>query len=214
MATQKKTWVRWSDEEGWQYTPWSCLRPASEPKAEEEEVMSAAHLRNLQGTYSGVNAICTKCPGVISAGTKYGTVLGVNAANAHASANGDPNKEQISNPLSRAGKTCWVFLKRCKSVVLWFKSELSSRAVWEEEESDGHSGGATCRHGWHGRHLHLTSVAQLLPHPPLSVTAAERTLRLENNWPDIWAGVCQQAGGSHWDKVELWWSDDTRAELF
>ena len=33
-----------------------------------------------QGTYSGVNAICTKCSGVISAGTKYGKVLGVNAA--------------------------------------------------------------------------------------------------------------------------------------
>ena len=27
---------------GWQYTPWSCLRPASKPKAEEEEVTSAA----------------------------------------------------------------------------------------------------------------------------------------------------------------------------
>ena len=38
---------------GWQYTPWSCLRPASKPKAEEEEVKSAA----LSGTYSGVNAI-------------------------------------------------------------------------------------------------------------------------------------------------------------
>ena len=39
-----------------------------------------------QGTYSGVNAICTKCPAVISAGalsagTEYGKVLGVNAAN-------------------------------------------------------------------------------------------------------------------------------------
>ena len=80
MATQKKTWERWSDEEvsallaiysegfspqlrglpagdfDWQYKPWSCLRPASKLKAEEEEeeeVMSVAP----SGTYSGVNAI-------------------------------------------------------------------------------------------------------------------------------------------------------------